>query len=94
MTDYPTVLADDPDAAWSFDVTDPDGNNLDWATPKAAVNAGAYDIDATWLGDPAPTRRIRVPLDARDERGLVAVYLQVPGGNDIQLGYVNIRART
>lgn len=88
----PVVYADDPDAAWTFEVTDPDGNTLDF-NPLVATGSGAYDITATWLGDPAPVRNIRVPLAGLAGGIHHNVYLKVPGGNDIRLGAVEVRTR-
>lgn len=94
MSDIPTVYDDDDDAHVDWEQTDRDGNNLDWPNPTVAIGPGAYDIAATWLGDPAPTRTIRVPLAGIPGGGVRAVYLKVPGGSDILLGHVHIQTRS
>lgn len=93
--DIPVVYADDTDPSWTFEVKDPNGQDLDIAAPKAAVGGGSYDIDATWLdATPAPTRRLRVPLTGIPGGGHRYVYLHVPGGNDVLLGVVDVRTRS
>lgn len=98
MTTTAAVYTDDPDAAWSWQVTDDNGNTLDFA-PLVAIGAGDYDITATWQGTTetvgTTTKRwLKVPLT-----GLTAstspypVYLRVPGGIDFKLGTVYIRDR-
>jgi hypothetical protein len=94
MTEQPVVLADDPDASWSFDVTDPDGNDLTFDPPMVAIGAGDYTVEAAWVGAPAPTRRLRIPLTGLTPGRRHTVYLKVPGGNDVQLGAVYVRQRT
>jgi hypothetical protein len=89
----PTVYADDPDAHWTFDVDSAAGDTLDWTPVLVAAKAGPYEIPATWLGDPAPSRQLRVPLDTLAV-GVHTLYLKVPGGNDFALGTVNMRDRT
>lgn len=91
MTEQPVVLSDDTDASWTFNVEDPDGNDLTFE-PTVAIGAGAYDITASWLGTVGPTRRLRVPLTGL-EPGNHAVYLHVPGGNDVRLGAVHVHRR-
>lgn len=91
-TQPPVVYTDDPDAHWTFTITDRDGTVLDWASPQVAVNGGAYNVAATWLGTAAATRKLKVPLDTLDA-GLYELYLQVPSGNDIFLGQVRVRLR-
>lgn len=92
--EQPVIYDDDPDASWTFEAEDPQGDDLDFASPMVAIGAGGYDIEATWLGDPAPVRRIRVPLNGIPGGGLRTVYLHVPGGNDVLLGVVDIRKRS
>jgi hypothetical protein len=88
----PLVYSDDPDASCTFTVTDKAGNDLDWA-PLVAVKGGDYDITAEWLGDPAPERKVKVPLDSL-AAGSHALYLKVPGGNDLRLGFVSVKDRS
>lgn len=88
----PLVYADDPDASWVFTVTDGDGQDLDWASPVVAVGSADYTLTATWLGDPAPTRKLKVPLDTLTT-GSDTLYLRVPGANDIKLGRVRVEDR-
>lgn len=92
MAGTPTVYTDDTDPSWTFTVRSGDGTDVDWATPVVAVGSGDYTIDATWLGDPAATRRLRVPLDGLTAGGHT-LYLQVPNGADIKLGNVSKVAR-
>ena len=56
-----TVYADDTDAYVERQVTDNNGGTLDWP-PMVAVDASAYDLAATWQGDPGPSRTLRVPI--------------------------------
>lgn len=89
----PVVYTDDPDAHWTFTITDGEGGTLDWASPAVAARGGDYTLAATWLGDPGSTRRLRVPL-ADLAAGSYALYLKVPGGNDFRLGTVWVTDRT
>src|SRR5690606_19437722 len=86
-----TVYADDADAYVDRIVTDAAGTDLTFE-PAVAVGAGDFDITATWLGDAAPSRTLRIPV-AGLEVGTHRLYLSVPGGNDLDLGGVNITAR-
>lgn len=88
----PTVYTDDPDASWTFTVTDRDGADLDF-TPLVAWRAGEYVLAGEWLGTVGATRKLQVPLDTLPE-GSHALYLQVPGGVDFRLGVVFVQARS
>lgn len=57
-----------------------------------AVKDGAYTVTATWQGDVGPTRTLRIPVAGLAE-GLHRLYLSVPGGNDLDLGAVQMIAR-
>lgn len=83
-----TVFADDADAYVDRQVTDAAGNPLTFA-PLVAIGGGAYDLAATWQGDPAPTRVLRVPVSSL-EVGTHRLYLSIPDSNDLDLGYVNV----
>lgn len=87
----PLVYADDPDASWTFTVTDDEGTN-DWTSPLVAAGSADYTIAATWLDDPAATRKLKVPLDTLPA-GSHILYLQVPGANDVKLGSVRVADR-
>lgn len=86
------VYADDPDAYVDRIVTDTAGEPLTFVA-NVAAGAGAYDITASWQGDPAPVRTLRIPV-ASLAVGSHRLHLQVPGGNDIDLGYVKVVDRT
>lgn len=87
-----TRNADDPDAYVDRVITDTAGQPLTFVASVAA-GAGAYEITATWQGDPAPVRTLRIPV-ASLAVGSHRLHLQVPGGNDIDLGYVKVVDRT
>ena len=86
-----TVYSDDTDAYVDRQVTDNSGGTLDW-TPLVAVDAGPYDVAASWQGDPGPTRTLRVPLVGLAV-GTHRLYLNVPGGTNLSLGSVHVTAR-
>ena len=93
MTDAITsVLADDPDAYVDREITDATGSDLTW-TPTVAIGAAAYNVTAAWQGAVGPTRVLRVPV-AGLTAGTHRIYLQIPGGNDLDLGRVYVVART
>lgn len=87
-----TVFDDDPDAFMDRQITDAAGANLTF-TPLVAAGSGAFDITAAWQGTAAPTRVLRVPV-ATLAVGAHHLYLQIPGGNDIDLGWVEVLTRT
>lgn len=90
-----TVYRDDADAFVSWEVTDSDGQDLDWADPLVALGSAAYAA-AAWQGVAAPTREIRLqlPLGAGLAAGTYAAYLKVPNGSDFTLGHVVILDRS
>jgi hypothetical protein len=88
-----TVWTDDPDASWTFTVTDGEDNDLDWTPAAVAAGAGTFDLTATWLGDVGPVRKLKVDLDTLAANNYT-LYLQVPGGNDVVLGTVAVRDRS
>ena len=85
------VFADDEDAHVDRVVSDAQGNDLTF-TPLVAVDGGAYEVAATWQGDPGPSRTLRVPVGSLLP-GSHRLYLQVPGGNDLSLGSVHVMER-
>lgn len=94
MSDPPIIYTDDEDAHVDCRVNEQNGVTLDWADPMAAVGPGTYTIAAQWLGDPATTRWLRVPLSGLTARTAgYNIYLKVPGGSDIHLGLVYVRDR-
>lgn len=86
-----TVYADDPDAYVDRIITDAGGANLTFVA-TVAVGPGAYLITATWQGVAAAVRTLRIPVDALVV-GNHHLYLSIPGGNDIDLGWVQVLAR-
>lgn len=95
MSEIPVIYADDDDAHVDWNPRDKTGNTLDWADPMVAIGSGPYDIAATWLGDPASQRWLRVPLAGLTARtSPYTAYLKVPGGSDIRLGIVLVRDRS
>lgn len=93
MTDAITsVLADDPDAYIDREITDATGSNLTW-TPNVAIGSGEFNVTGTWQGDVAAKRVLRIPA-AGLTAGTHRMYLQIPGGNDLDLGRVYVVART
>jgi hypothetical protein len=87
-----TVYFDDPDASWTFTVTDKAGNDLDWTPVEVAADSGPYDLTATWEDVPSASRKLKVSL-AGLAAGMHRLYLKVPGGNDLTLGSVYVRVR-
>jgi hypothetical protein len=94
MPGLPVVYKDDADAVVTWEVTDNDGQNVDWASPQIAVADGAY-ASATFLGSPAPVRKISLamPLALSLPAGFHSAYLKVPTGTDLFLGTVHVRTR-
>lgn len=90
----PIVYLDDADAFASWEVTDRQGQDVDWASPQIAIDGGSY-LSAAFQGSPAPTREIRLPmpLGLSLEPGRHTAHLKVPNGNDFALGIVYVRAR-
>lgn len=93
--EFPVVYTDDSDASATWELTDSNGQEIDWSSPQIAIGSGSYQ-SATWLGVPASTRQIRLnmPLGLGLDEGVYQAYLAVPGGPDISLGYVQVAART
>lgn len=91
----PTVYLDDADAYVGWEVTDGEGQTLDWADPEIAIGAGDF-LSAAWQGDPASTREIRLPmpLGLDLDPGTHTAYLKVPNGTDFQLGKVKVANRS
>lgn len=87
-----TVYDDDTDAHLDRTITDNNGTDLTF-TPIAAAGDGAYDITCTWQGTVGPVRVLRIPVDTLPV-GSHHLYLQVPGGNDLDLGWVIVETRT
>ena len=88
-----TVYTDDPDAYVTFTVRSADGANVDWSSPVVAIGPGDYQVAATWLGDPAPSRQIKVPIVGLAVNSY-RLYLRVPNGTDIKLGDIRVSARS
>jgi hypothetical protein len=87
-----TILADDPDAYVDREITDAAGADLTF-TANVAIGTAAYTTAGTWQGDVGPKRVLRVPV-AGLAVGTHRMYLQIPGGNDLDLGRVRVVART
>jgi hypothetical protein len=88
------ILTDDADAYAAWDVTDNDGNNVDWASPQIAIGNGTYQ-SAVFQGSPAPIREIRLsmPNALGMSPGRYSAYLKVPNGPDLVLGGIYVKAR-
>lgn len=80
-----TLYTDDPDATARWTVTDTSGNDNDF-DPTVACPAG--DVDASWEGEPAVTRVLRVSVTGLPAGVNHPLRLIVPGGNDVDLGVV------
>lgn len=78
------LYADDPDVNVVYPITDSQGGDLSWSP---VVQVGAAEITAVWVGDPGPTRNLRVPLSTLPA-GMHRLRLVVPGDNDVSLGNV------
>lgn len=91
MTETPRRYLDDPDAHLVYPITDANDEPIDWATPTvSATKSGVVvTIACTWLGTAAPTRSLKVPLDALPA-GTHTLRLLVPNENDIRLGTVTL----
>jgi hypothetical protein len=91
-TDQPQIVyTDDADASVRFRARDRNGEDLDF-TVKVAYGSAAY-VDGSWEGaTPSPERVFTAPAANLDE-GLHNVYLQVPGGADMLVGRVLVKAR-
>lgn len=87
-----TVLADDPDAYVDREITDATGSDLTFS-PKVAFGTAGYTVTAVWQGAAGPKRVLRVPVTGL-ANGTHRMYLQIPGGNDLDLGRVRVVART
>lgn len=79
-----TLYADDPDVHVVFPVTDREGQNIT-ISPATVMVDGFSDITATWLGDPAPVRNLKVPLYGLPPMVELKLRLVVPGDNDVPL---------
>lgn len=80
------LYADDPDVNVVYPITDSEGGDLTWSP---VVQVGATEIVASWVGDPGPTRNLRVPLSTLS-KGTHRLRLVVPGDNDVSLGNVTL----
>lgn len=79
-----SLYADDPDVHADYAITDSTGGTNDF-TPT--VTTGATELAGDWLGDPAATRTLRVPLTGLTT-GHHDLRLVIPGANDVYLGRV------
>lgn len=87
-----TLYADDPDVFADFVVTAASGGTNDWASPTVETGTVVpVEIVGTWQGDPGATRTLRVPL-ATLGAGWHSLRLQVPNGNDVNLGRIYLTA--
>lgn len=86
-----TAFADDPDAFVEREIA-ADGTALTFE-PMLAVNDGAFDITGTWQGEVSERRILRIPVGDLAV-GNYKLYLRIPGGNDLDLGWVVIALRT
>jgi hypothetical protein len=95
MPDTPVIYTDDTDPSLTWEVTDANGQDVDWASPEIAIGGSAYG-SASWVGTPAPTRQIRLtlPSPAGVAGTLYTAYLKVPGGSDLRLGSFYVTARS
>jgi len=94
VADPAIIYLDDTDPSWTFTITSRDATvNVDWASPQVAIGPGNYTVAGTWLGSPAPSRQLRVPLSGLSA-GTKYLYLKVPNGTDLRLGEVSVRVRT
>lgn len=87
-----TLYADDPDVSVTFEVTDSTGQND--ITPAVVKVAGYNDITATWIGDPAPVRKLKIPLYGLPPYKTLRLSLMVPGDNDVEFDRVIMQLRT
>ncbi|MEO5664033.1 MAG: hypothetical protein ABIR39_12185 [Nocardioides sp.] len=88
-----TRYTDDPDRFIDRTITQgPNGLPLTF-TVMVGPGPGAYTIAATWLGAAGPERVLRVPVSTLTA-GTYHLYGQVPGSNDLDLGWVQIIDRT
>lgn len=87
-----TRNSDDPDAHVTYTLTERNGNTLDFTPVVTAVRLGSSaTLDATWEGDAAATRDLRVDLAGfTTPGGYWDLWLAVPGDNDIKLGAVRM----
>ncbi len=84
-----TLYADDPDVHVVIPVANNAGEDVDF-TPVVRV-AGFPDINAAWVGAPAPTRELRVPLTGLPAGATHSLRLVVPSDNDVDLGTVILK---
>lgn len=80
-------LGDDGAAVFPVTDTAEPPEPVDWADPQ--VTAGGQTIDAEWLGVPATTRDLSVPIGTLSV-GTYDLWLNIPGQTDILLGQVEI----
>ena len=83
-----TLYANDPDANVVYPITDAQGGTLDF--PAVVQVTGQPDITGQWLGDPGPTRDLKVPLAGLPAGSLHRLRLVIPGDNDVSLGQVRL----
>jgi hypothetical protein len=90
----PTVVvySDDPDAFVDREITSAAGDDLTF-TPMLSVGPGGFTRTGTWQGAVSSKRVLRIPCTELAP-GPHHMYLSVPGGNDIDLGYVNVVVRS
>lgn len=83
-----TLYANDPDVNVVYPITDAQGGTLDFS-PVVQVT-GHTDITGVWLGDPGPSRDLKVPLIGLPAGPLHRLRLVIPGDNDVPLGQVRL----
>jgi hypothetical protein len=86
-----TLYANDPDVHEVYPITDRLGVNLTF-TPIIQIRGagGPPDITGAWLGEPAPSRDLKVPLTGLRPGATYTLRLVVPGDRDIDLGTVTL----
>lgn len=82
-----SLYADDPDVHARYTITDAEPGGENTYTPT--VTTGTSTLTSSWEGVASPARVLRVELF-----GLTAgnhlLRLNVPGGNDVTLGFVSL----
>lgn len=92
----PIVYADDPDAHVVYPITDANGGALNF-TAVVIVGRGtsAVEVTASWVGTTTTeggtsSRDLSIPLTGRTPGGY-RLRLKVPGDNDLDVGFVQVR---
>lgn len=82
------LYVDDPDVHRVYPITDEDGDDIDFAPVVEIKGLEGEPVAAAWIGDPGPTRDLKVTLAGLPGGMMLFLRLVIDGDNDLDLGHV------